>query len=447
VSNWGGFLTFESLFWAERILNDYDVFGLFSHMMPLGQNATGKYHKMKKFPKESIIGVSDSQEWNIESSEYDSNPTDLIFNETSISNTGVALAAKMATKSSAPIYFSGHTHIDKVFTFETGEQLVEGSGVIATKDMEFIMTTTAATSGSGYWGIRKVKVDEEGDVDYNYYCDRGVSCRPTYDDEKKGFQSIPAGNIWTNYKWVNNETEDSSIFIGGDGTTDTVNAEVMNYLPTDENITLRFILPISERGYSITNKSFSITNGAVSKDMSAVFLTVEGTISAGTTFEQFQSKDFSRKSEFVTLAPSLDEILIPELSYPLSIFENEPLTAQVVNSDDFVSLIWLRNKIEVAQGAEFSETFDNYQSTETIFLVYVTKNGSVGRTQFQTVVNPIIEEPDEDTYEEPEEETPDIDENDEELISDEDFEEETPPEPAEMDSLPRPVKDLLALLE
>ncbi len=30
---------------------------------------------------------------------------------------------------------------------------------------------------------------------------------------------------------------------------------------------------------------------------------------------------------------------------------------------------------------------------------------------------------------------------------DEDFEEETPPEPTEMDSLPRPVKDLLALLD
>ena len=33
------------------------------------------------------------------------------------------------------------------------------------------------------------------------------------------------------------------------------------------------------------------------------------------------------------------------------------------------------------------------------------------------------------------------------MEDDEDFEEETPPEPKEMDSLPRPVKGLLALLD
>jgi hypothetical protein len=33
------------------------------------------------------------------------------------------------------------------------------------------------------------------------------------------------------------------------------------------------------------------------------------------------------------------------------------------------------------------------------------------------------------------------------MEDDEDFEEETPPEPTQMDSLPRPVKGLLALLE
>ena len=414
VSNWGGFLTFESLFWAERIINDYNVFGLFSHMMPLGQNATGKYHKMKKFPKESVIGVSDSQEWNIETSDWDSNPADLIFNETQTANTGVALAAKMSLQSPPPTYFSGHTHVDKVFTFNSGDELVAGSGAIAIENMEFIMTTTAATSGSAYWGIRKVNVDTEGNLDYSYFCDRGVNCRPTYEDDQQGFQSIPAGNIWTTYKWVDGTVEDSSIFVGGNGITDTVNAEIMNYLPTEEDITLRFIMPFWEKGYRLDNKNFEITDGAVAKDLSGIILTVEGSIPAGTTYEQFLAKDFTRKSEFVTVSPSAEDVVTPEITYPVSIFEDEPITAQVTNSDEFLSLIWIRNKKEFAEGPDFSIIFDDYQSTETIFLVYITKNGAAGRTQFETAVNVVIEEPDEDLVEEPEEEVPDIDEVEEE---------------------------------
>ena len=110
VSNWGGFLTFESLLWAESIISDNDVFGLFSHMMPLGQNATEKYHKMKKFPKESVIGVSDSQEWNIETSEWDSNPTDIIFNETQTANTGVGSSGQNGvTVTASHLFFRTYT--------------------------------------------------------------------------------------------------------------------------------------------------------------------------------------------------------------------------------------------------------------------------------------------------------------------------------------------------
>ena len=427
VSNWGGFLTFESLFWAENIIENNNVFGLFSHMMPLGQNATGKYHKMKKFPKESVIGVSDSQEWNIETSEWDSNPADMIFNETQTANTGVALAAKMVSQSPPPIYFSGHTHVDKIFTFESGDELVEGSGTVAAESTEFVMTTTAATSGSVYWGIRKVEVDADGNLNYSYFCDHGVNCRPTYEDEEQGFQSIPEGNIWTTYNWVDGEAEDSSIFVGGNGTSDTVSAEIMNYLPTDEDITLRFIMPPAEKGYKLDNKNFSITDGAVAKDLSGIVLTVQGSIAAGTTYEQFLAKDFTRKSEFVTISPSQEDVVTPEISYPVSIFENESISAKVTNSEKFLSLIWIRNNKEFAEGGDFSVMFEDYQSTETIFLVYVTKSGAAGRTQFETVVNAVIEEePDEDVYEEPEEETvPDVDEVDgEETIDDEISDEE-----------------------
>jgi hypothetical protein len=281
------------------------------------------------------------------------------------------------------------------------------------------MTTTAATSGSNYWGIRKVEIQSDDELSYNYSCDRGVNCRPTYEDEQKGFQSIPAGNIWTTYKWIAGEVEDSSIFVGGNGLTNTVNAEIMNYLPTKEDITLRFIMPMNEMGYKLDNKNFTISDGAASKDLSGIVLTVEGSISAGTTYEQFLAKDFVRKSEFVTISPSQKEAATPDITYPATIFENEPITAKVENSEDFVSLIWIRNKIEFAKGSEFSMIFEDYQSSETIFLVYVTKDGAAGRTQFETTVNVVIEEPDEN-YEEPEEEvSPDIDEVNEDEIPDE----------------------------
>ena len=331
----------------------------------------------------------------------------------------------MVSQSPPPIYFSGHTHVDKVFTFESGEELIEGSGTVAAESTEFIMTTTAATSGSVYWGIRKVTVDADGNLNYSYFCDRGVNCRPTYEDEKQGFQSIPEGNIWTTYKWVEGEVENSSIFVGGNGTTDTVSAEIMNYLPTDEDITLRFIMPMAEKGYKLNNKNFSITDGAVAKDLSGIVLTVEGSVSAGTTVEQFLEKDFTRKSEFVTVSLSQEEVITPELSYPVSIFEDEPITAEVTNSNEFLSLIWIRNKKEFAEGDEFSIMFDNYQPTETIFLVYITKNGAAGRTQFKTTVNAVINEPDEEIYEEPEEEeVPDIDEADEDIADEETVDEE-----------------------
>lgn len=286
--------------------------------------------------------------------------------------------------------------------------------------MEFIMTTTGATSGSLYWGVRKVDVDTDGNLDYNYYCERGMSCRPTYEDERQGFQSIPAGNIWATYSWIEGETENSSIFVGGNGFTDTVSTEIMNYLPSNEQITLRFILPLLEKGYKLDNKNFSITDGAAAKDLSGILLTVEGSIPAGTTYEQFLAKDFTRKSEFVTISPSVEEVVLPEITFPASIFENEPLTAEVTNSEDFISLIWIRNKKEFAEGGSFSILFDDYQSTETVFLVYITKNGSAGRTQFETTVNVVIEEPDEDFAEESEEEDiPDLSEVDEEMQDEE----------------------------
>jgi hypothetical protein len=406
VSNWGGFLTDRSLSWIEIMMDDYDVFGLFSHMTPLGQNATGKYHKMKKFPKDSVIGVTDSQEWNIETSEYDSDPMDLIFNETQKKNTGLTLASIMTTQSPPPIYFSGHTHKDRLYLFDKGAELVPESGVYANDDMEFIMTTTAATSGQLYWGFRKVDVGVTGEVSYNYTCGRGENCMPDSETDK-GFQSVPAGNMWVTYKWGDKK---ESIFTGGDGFSETVSAEVMNYLPTQEPVFLRFFLPAG-KSYKVENPKFHISNAAVSKDMTTLVLTVKGKIAAGSSMEDFLQKNFSRKVEFVTVSPASISAVKPEIEHPESIFEDEPLTAEVKNGDEFISLVWIRNKIEFAQGTSFSVKFDNYQDVETIFLLYITRNGFHGTALFKTAVERYIEEPDEEAVEEVDEtKLPDLEE-------------------------------------
>lgn len=425
VSNWGGFLTERSLSWIETMMDDYDVFGLFSHMTPLGQNATGKYHKMKKFPKDSVIGVSDSQEWNIETSEWDSDPTDLIFNETQKINTGLKVTEYITRQSPPPIYFSGHTHKDRLYLFEKGDELVPESGVFANDDMEFIMTTTAATSGQLYWGFRKVDVGVTGDVSYNYTCERGVNCMPNSETDK-GFQSVPAGNMWVTYKWNSSGNETESIFTGGDGLAETVSAEIINYLPTEEPVTLRFFMPAGI-SYKIDNPKFYISNAAVSKDMTTLILTVKGTIAAGSEMDKFLVKDFSRKVEFVTISQSSATVVEPEIEHPESIFEDEPLTAEVKNGDEFLSLVWIRNKVEFAQGTSFSVKFDNYQDIETIFLLYVTKSGAHGTSLFKTSIERYTEEPDEEPVEEADETvTPDLDEESEiENISDEDIIEET----------------------
>ncbi len=426
VSNWGGFLTDRSLSWIEIMMDDYDVFGLFSHMLPLGQNATGLYHPMRKFPKDSIK-YKENQEWNIETSEWDSDLTDLIFNETDKINTGVKTAEYMTKQSPSPIYFSGHTHQDRIYLFEKGEELVPESGVFAADDMEFIMTTTAATSGQLYWGFRKVDVGVTGDVSYNYTCGRGVNCMPSSETEK-GFQSVPAGNMWVTYTWNSFGNDNESIFTGGDGFSDTVNAEVMNYLPTEEPVTLRFFMPAG-KSYKIENPKFHISNAAVSKDMTTLILTVKGSVAAGSEMDKFLAKDFSRKVEFVTVTPSTATAVEPQIEYPQTIFEDEPLSAEVKNGDDFLSLVWIRNKIEFAQGETFSVKFDNYQDVETIFLIYIDKSGVHGTALFKTDIQKRPEEePDEEVSEEIEETAdPDVTEiNEIQEDSDEDSNTEEP---------------------
>ncbi|MGI6393411.1 MAG: metallophosphoesterase family protein [bacterium] len=399
VANWGGFFTEPILNWIEIMMNDYNVFGLFTHMTPLGQNAEGVYVKMKKYTKTNSLGLSGSQEWNIESADFDSDPTDSIFLETSTRNTGITAASFMTKQSPPPICFSGHTHKDAVYYFEKGEELVKGSGVLAKDDMEFIMTTTGATSGKKYWGFRKIDVSVTGDVSYNYTCDRGVDCFPD-DNNNKGFQSVPSGNMWVKYNWETFGGSLDSIFTGGDGFTDTVNAEVINYLPTEEPVLLRFFMPANS-GYKVENSKFSITNAGLSNDGKMLILIVKGSIEAGTELDKFLAKNFSRKVEFVTVKPSSTPATNPVVEHSESIFDDEPIVANVSNGEDFLSLVWTRNEVEFAQGDSFSVMFDDYEETETVTLTYISKNGAHGTASFTTEIKERpVEEPDEELVEE-----------------------------------------------
>jgi len=118
-------------------------------------------------------------------------------------------------------YFTGHAHRDRVFFFQKGETIIPQANVVASKDIVFIQTTTLASSGESYWGIREVKKAEDGNVTYQMDCSPTESCLPNKSNKPEGFQSVPAGNYWVEYRWGNTGT---SLFLGGDGKTPEVTA-------------------------------------------------------------------------------------------------------------------------------------------------------------------------------------------------------------------------------
>jgi len=404
VTNWGGFQTKDSLDWTEKMIEQYDVFAVFGHALPLGLDAQGKFQKMKKFPRDSLTGALDAfrQEWNIETSEYDSDPTDLIFNETQKSNTGLTLASYLTRQIPSPIYFCGHTHWDRTYKYEPGQELVPGTGIFASDYMEFIITTTAATKGESYWGFRKVEITPEGDVNYNYKCERGKNCFP-HDGLNPGFQSIPAGNMWVTYKWTSIIGKEESIFIGGDNLTDTINAEIVNYLPTKEPVTLRFIMPALRNGYKINDYNFEITQAGLSKDMKTVIIVAKGEIEAGSKGDEFLYKLFDKNELKVSISPDDNNPPAPDVEYSENIFSNENITAFVKNWSDYLSLVWERNGKDIFQGSYLDTFFEDYNSLEKITLTYISKNGGFGQTVFNINIQPFIEEPDEEPVEEPDE--------------------------------------------
>jgi|GEM_PF-922746 Calcineurin-like phosphoesterase. len=441
VANWGGYLAEKTLKWAEIMLEHNDVAAVFGHMTPLGQDATGKYHANRAFSKiYGIVSVIDDQEWNIDSSAWDSDLSDGVFNETQTANNGVSLTSFIAQKENPPIYFSGHTHHDKIFTFEKGAELIPDTGVIAPEKMEFIMTTTMATSGSGdYWGFRRVAMSDD-EVSYNYTCERYENCSVK---NGSGMQSVPSGNLWVNYAWQHGSENKESIFAGGDGTAIKVTAEIVNYLPTEEDVTLRFVVPKAEHGYKLDNEIFEITDAAASADQSKVIIIAKGKIAAGSTFDAFYNRNFTKFTDYVTISPITEGgIPVPEIEYTQNASETVPASAKVLNADKFTSLIWQlkapedQTAIDFASGESFTylPNIIKYGTWNwDFYLRYTTLTGASGIVSFTVIFDfPEDEnccgetdgddnqEPDEDTMQK--EEIPETESYDESEEPDEDTE-------------------------
>ena len=327
--------------------------------------------------------------------------------ETHSSKTGTEFLKILTEKNYPPVYFSAHDRQDSVSVFDPGSELVENSGIFANQKMEFVSTAPLSGSGKGYRGFRKVEVlsvensNAEflyNDVSYNYTCGRYKNCQPD-DPEKRGMQSVPAGNMWVKYSWESESGEKESLFNGGDGSSESVTAEIVNWLPTDEEVTLRFIMPAAKYGYKLDNANFTFADAVASSDLSTVFLTVKGKIPAGSALDDFYNKNFTKFTDYVTISPSnAREIPTPLVDFPEKIDVAEMMVHNlwVRNAFKFSSLIW---QVEIQHmnsdpqlfdfaGGEEIELDDIVQKTfsSNYHLRYTTPDGISGKLEFTTKI-------------------------------------------------------------
>ena len=299
------------------------------------------------------------------------------------------------------IYFAGQNCEDSVISFDEYEEIVPNSGITSPKKTEFVYTTAMSGEGNGYSGFRKVKTANDSNLtpSYSYTCGRYENCQPD-DPEKRGMQSVPAGNMWVKYSWESESGEKESLFSGGDGSSESVTAEIVNWLPTEEEVTLRFIMPAAKYGYKLDNANFTFTDAVASSDLSTVFLTVKGKIAAGSTLNDFYDKNFTKFTDYVTISPNTSgEKAVPEAYFPEKIIFSDfsdRYYAYVQNHRKFSSLIW---QVQIQYMNSDPKTFDFASGKEidlndiveqtysrNYYLRYTTPNGISGRLGFTTVI-------------------------------------------------------------
>ncbi len=423
VSNFGGFLEERQSNWVETLLSQGDVFAVSSHQTPIGLvENKNRYDKMQKYPDGKLTGAMTMEEWNFETSSYDSNINDNIKNETQTSNTGTKFSAFLANMDNPPIYFSGHTHYDRNYHFKPGDELIPNTGIRAKKDMNFVITTTAATSGEIFWGIREVRISTSNNgletINMNYLCDSN-DCQPNKTGKKQGFQSVPLGNLWVEYSWGNKQ---KSIYRGGDGKSESVAVKIENYLPTEEKIVLRFVLPALQTGFQFDSQDVNFTDVYLSEDKKTVLISAKTTIDAGTTKEDFFAKNFESKGTVkqFSIVKSTNNALVPEVSYDKIVEFGNPIIFKVTNADKYFHLVWEKSGKILQETSNLTFLPETYSETEMFTLKYIDKHGAFGEVSFSVKMKkPEVQ--DEDSLEEVNEIVNDADyKNDEEIITDND---------------------------
>ncbi|MBW2731442.1 MAG: PKD domain-containing protein [Deltaproteobacteria bacterium] len=217
VDNYGGYLTDTQLARVEKELAATRRRGLvpviFAHHDPRGNAVGAPYLPNDAFPTDPL-GRGPFEEWNFDSSRWDSNPRDMRDKETMKQNSAVQLLALLARYGG--YYLSGHVHADERKSYPKGSML--GPHRVK-RALAFIRTTSASSSvkKGAYWGYRLIEAQGRKLT--------GVDFSP-----KHNLGSVPAGNLW-----VRDKAENSKI--------------VANGLPRVARVTIRFSLPERPEGY------------------------------------------------------------------------------------------------------------------------------------------------------------------------------------------------------
>ena len=232
ADNKGGFLSEAQLAWLAEDLAVADAAGqttlLFMHHDP-----RGPYTANRPFGTESWDSL-ETEAWNMESPQWDSNTQDGIANESEQYNTGVRLL-QLALDYNVSHVFIANYHADKIWTYGPGEAITDRDGnavgtLLALNDFTVVQTTTATagvTPDTGkleYDGYRVVEL-ADGDVTSLNYLPGAL-------------QSVPAGNLWS--RDLNNN-----------GDTQSATVEVTNGLPEQTTVNLELYLAPAPAGYKI----------------------------------------------------------------------------------------------------------------------------------------------------------------------------------------------------
>lgn len=219
VDNYGGYLDEAQLLRLERELVAARRRGLvpviFAHHDPRGNSSTPSYLPNDSFPT-SPLGRGPFEEWNYDSSAWDSDPRDKRHNETVRRNSAIRLLELLARHGG--YYLSGHVHADSRKHFPKGSTL--GPHQVM-RPLTFIRTTSASSSvkEGAYWGYRLIEA-EGGEL-------KGVDFAT-----ERNLGSVPSGNLWLT-----------------PGAKVTGSKSVTNGLPREVEITVPFALPSRKGGY------------------------------------------------------------------------------------------------------------------------------------------------------------------------------------------------------